>query len=133
MNLQQPKLSMNKILPVLLLTAVVISVAFTACKNKSNGGDTNADNTQSTSEYATVNSSGTSDTDAPAYGFEEDEAETPGRDNDIVSVSTTSKSEPNLSVPESSSISEEESEEAKPSLPPKADSQSGEWGASVNN
>ena len=114
---------MNKILPLLLLTVVVISVAFTACNNKNNGGNNNADDTQDFSEYTTENPNGISDTTSPAYGFEEE---------DDVPVSTTSKNEPNSSVPEYSSISEE-GKENQPSLPPKSDSQNGEWGASVNN
>lgn len=135
MNLQQPKLSMNKILPLLLLTVVVIAVAFTACNKKNNGGNNNADDAQGFSEYTTENPNGISDTSPPAYGFEEeddDEVELTSKDSNNVPVSTTSKNEPNSSVPEYSSISEE-GKENQPSLPPKADSQSGEWGASVNN
>lgn len=135
MNLQQPKLSMNKILPLLLLAVVVIAVAFTACNNKNNGGNNNADDTQGFSEYTTENPNGISDTSSPVYGFEEeddDEFELTSKDSNNVPLSTTSKNEPNLSVPEYSSISEE-GKENQPSLPPKSDSQSGEWGASVNN
>ena len=135
MNLQQPKLSMNKILPLLLLTVVVIAVAFTACNNKNNGGNNNADDAQGFSEYTTENTNGISDTSPPVYGFEEeddDEVELTSKDSNNVPVSTTSKNEPNSSVPEYSSISEE-GKENQPSLPPKSDSQSGEWGASVNN
>ena len=135
MNLQQPKLSMNKILPLLLLTVVVISVAFTACNKKNNGGNNNADDAQGFSEYTTENTNGISDTSSPVYGFEEeddDESELTSKDSNNVPVSTTSKNEPNSSVPEYSSISEE-GKENQPSLPPKSDSQSGEWGASVNN
>ena len=135
MNLQQPKLSMNKILPLLLLTVVVISVAFTACNNKNNGGNNNADDTQGFSEYTTENTNGISDTSSPVYGFEEeddDEVKLTSKNSNNVPVSTTSKNEPNSSVPEYSSISEE-GKENQPSLPPKSDSQSGEWGASVNN
>ena len=135
MNLQQPKLSMNKILPLLLLTVVVISVAFTACNNKNNGGNNNADDAQGFSEYTTENTNGISDTSSPVYGFEEEDDDEVGltsKDSNHVPVSTTSKNEPNSSVPEYSSISEE-GKENQPSLPPKSDSQSGEWGASVNN
>ena len=133
--MQQPKLSMNKILPLLLLAVVVIAVAFTACNNKNNGGDNSADDTQGFSEYTTENTNGISDTSSPVYGFEEeddDEVELTSNDNNNVPVSTTSKNEPNSSVPEYSSISEE-GKENQPSLPPKSDSQNGEWGASVNN
>lgn len=133
--MQQPKLSMNKILPLLLLTVVVIAVAFTACNNKNNGGNNNADDTQDSSEYTTENPNGISGTSSPVYGFEEeddDESELTSKDSNNVPVSTTSKNEPNSSVPEYSSISEE-GKENQPSLPPKSDSQSGEWGASVNN
>lgn len=133
--MQQPKLSMNKILPLLLLTVVVIAVAFTACNNKNNGGDNNADDAQDFSEYTTENLNGISDTTSPVCGFEEeddDEVELTSKDSNNVPVSTTSKNEPNSSVPEYSSISEE-GKENQPSLPPKSDSQSGEWGASVNN
>lgn len=135
MNLQQPKLSMNKILPLLLLTVVVISVAFTACNKKNNGGNNNADDAQGFSEYTTENTNGISDTSSPVYGFEEeddDEVKLTSKNSNNVPVSTTSKNEPNSSVPEYSSISEE-GKENQPSLPPKSDSQSGEWGASVNN
>lgn len=135
MNLQQPKLSMNKILPLLLLAVVVIAVAFTACNNKNNGGNNNADDTQGLSEYTTENPNGISDTSSPVYGFEEEDDDEVGltsKDSNNVPVSTTSKNEPNSSVPEYSSISEE-GKENQPSLPPKSDSQSGEWGASVNN
>ena len=135
MNLQQPKLSMNKILPLLLLTVVVIAVAFTACNNKNNGGNNNSDDSQGFSEYTTENTNGISDTSSPVYGFEEEDDDEVGltsKDSNNVPVSTTSKSEPNSSVPEYSSISEE-GKENQPSLPPKSDSQSGEWGASVNN
>ncbi len=126
---------MNKILPLLLLTVVVIAVAFTACNNKNNGGNNNADDTQDSSEYTTENPNGISGTSSPVYGFEEeddDESELTSKDSNNVPVSTTSKNEPNSSVPEYSSISEE-GKENQPSLPPKSDSQSGEWGASVNN
>ena len=135
MNLQQPKLSMNKILPLLLLAVVVIAVAFTACSNKNNGGNNNADDAQGFSEYTTENPNGISDTSSPVYGFEEEDDDEVGltsKDSNNVPVSTTSKNEPNSSVPEYSSISEE-GKENQPSLPPKSDSQSGEWGASVNN
>lgn len=135
MNLQQPKLSMNKILPLLLLAVVVIAVAFTACNNKNNGVDNSANDTQGLSESTTENPNGISDTSSPVYGFEEeddDEIELTSKDSNNVPVSTTSKNEPNSSVPEYSSISEE-GKENQPSLPPKSDSQSGEWGASVNN
>ena len=135
MNLQQPKLSMNKILPLLLLAVVVIAVAFTACNNKNNGGNNNADDTQGLSEYTTENPNGISDTSSPVYGFEEEDDDEVGltsKDSNNVPVSKTSKNEPNSSVPEYSSISEE-GKENQPSLPPKSDSQSGEWGASVNN
>ena len=135
MNLQQPKLSMNKILPLLLLAVVVIAVAFTACSNKNNGGNNNADDAQGFSEYTTENPTGISDTSSPVYGFEEEDDDEVGltsKDSNNVPVSTTSKNEPNSSVPEYSSISEE-GKENQPSLPPKSDSQSGEWGASVNN
>lgn len=135
MNLQQPKLSMNKILPLLLLAVVVIAVAFTACNNKNNDGNNNADDTQGLSEYTTENPNGISDTSSPVYGFEEEDDDEVGltsKDSNNVPVSTTSKNEPNSSVPEYSSISEE-GKENQPSLPPKSDSQSGEWGASVNN
>lgn len=133
--MQQPKLSMNKILPLLLLAVVVIAVAFTACNNKNNGGNNNADDTQGLSEYTTENPNGISDTSSPVYGFEEEDDDEVGltsKDSNNVPVSTTSKNEPNSSVPEYSSISEE-GKENQPSLPPKSDSQSGEWGASVNN
>lgn len=133
--MQQPKLSMNKILPLLLLAVVVIAVAFTACNNKNNGGNNNADDTQGLSEYTTENPNGISDTSSPVYGFEEEDDDEVGltsKDGNNVPVSTTSKNEPNSSVPEYSSISEE-GKENQPSLPPKSDSQSGEWGASVNN
>ena len=133
--MQQPKLSMNKILPLLLLAVVVIAVAFTACSNKNNGGNNNADDTQGLSEYTTENPNGISDTSSPVYGFEEEDDDEVGltsKDSNNVPVSTTSKNEPNSSVPEYSSISEE-GKENQPSLPPKSDSQSGEWGASVNN
>lgn len=133
--MQQPKLSMNKILPLLLLAVVVIAVAFTACNNKNNDGNNNADDTQGLSEYTTENPNGISDTSSPVYGFEEEDDDEVGltsKDSNNVPVSTTSKNEPNSSVPEYSSISEE-GKENQPSLPPKSDSQSGEWGASVNN
>ena len=126
---------MNKILPLLLLTVVVIAVAFTACNNKNNGGNNNSDDSQGFSEYTTENTNGISDTSSPVYGFEEEDDDEVGltsKDSNNVPVSTTSKSEPNSSVPEYSSISEE-GKENQPSLPPKSDSQSGEWGASVNN
>lgn len=126
---------MNKILPLLLLAVVVIAVAFTACNNKNNGGNNNADDTQGFSESTTENTNGISDTSSPVYGFEEEDDDEFGltsKDSNNVPVSTTSKNEPNPSVPEYSSISEE-GKENQPSLPPKSDSQNGEWGASVNN
>ncbi|MGN0526935.1 MAG: hypothetical protein ACI4IF_05825 [Acutalibacteraceae bacterium] len=152
----------NKIFLTLLLT-VVIFVIFTSCGNKNNNGDNNADNTQSPSRYETVNSNDVSDVTSPAYGFEEDDVETPKKDSGYTEVSTTSKNEtktssseasnknsnkPGTTVPEvsnknenkpgttaseASNKNETESESNQSLLPPKSGSQQGEWGASVKN
>lgn len=148
---------------VTLLLTVVVFVAFTACKKESNDENNTVDSTQNTSEYTTVNSNDTSDADSPAYGFEEDDGETPKKDNGDVAHTATSKNESGTSAsessnasgnkpadptPESSNVSENkpgttnpedsgknetESETNQGSLPPKSESQKGEWGASVNN
>lgn len=153
----------NKIFLTLLLTVVIILVFFTSCSNKNNGGDNNAENTQSPSQYATVNSNDVSDSTSDLYGFEEDDVETPKKDNGYTQVSTTSKSEstttvsetsdkngnktgttapeasnknqnkPATTVPEATNKNETESESNQNPLPPKSGSQQGEWGASVKN
>ena len=151
-----------KVFATILLTVVVFA-AFTSCKKKITDENNTVDGTQNTSEYTTLNPTAPSDADSQIYGFEEDEDGTTKNDGGSTADTTASKNgygatpsessdvsgnKPHTTLPESSEVSgnkphtttpetpsknETESENEQGSLPPKSDSQKGEWGASVNN
>lgn len=136
-----------KVFATILLT-VVIFAAFTSCKKKITDENNTVDGTQNTSEYTTLNPTSPSNSDPQTYGFEEDEDGTTKNDGGSTADTTASMNgygatpsessevsgnKPHTTTPEPPSKNETESETEQGSLPPKSDSQKGEWGASVNN
>ena len=117
----------NKILSAVCLLLIILSV-FTAC-NQKNSSEDFEDPTNTSAFDAAYKENSTDST----FAFEED-LDLPAKENDNQTDSTqVTKAQMQTSQNSPTESTTKNDGQNNPSLPPKADSQKGEWGASVNN
>ena len=120
----------NKILSAVCLLLIILSV-FTAC-NQKNSSEDFEDPTNTSAFDAAYKENSTDST----FAFEEEDLDLPAKENEKQTASA-SASESQAQTQNSQNTPTESTTkndvQNNPSLPPKADSQTGEWGASVNN
>ena len=118
----------NKILSAVCLLLVILSV-FTAC-NKKNKSEDFEDPTNTSAFDAAYKENSTDST----FAFEEEDLDLPAKENENQTDSTqVTKAQMQTSQNSPTESTTKNDGQNNPSLPPKADSQTGEWGASVNN
>lgn len=110
---------------LIALTVFLFAVVFSACE-KENKPENNTESTPTTvsetSPFENTTFNSQLNTSLPQYAFEdEDEEGNQITHNDTADTTASSNS------------SDDETENSTVDMPPKADSQQGEWGASVNN
>lgn len=117
----------NKILSAVCLLLIILSV-FTAC-NQKNSSEDFEDPTNTSAFDAAYKENSTDST----FAFEED-LDLPAKENENQTDSTqVTKAQMQTSQNSPTESTTKNDGQNNPSLPPKADSQTGEWGASVNN
>lgn len=120
--------SRNKILSAVCLLLVILSV-FTACNQKNKSEDFE-DPTNTSAFDAEYKENSTDST----FAFEEEDLDLPAKENENQTDSTqVTKAQMQTSQNSPTESTTKNDGQNNPSLPPKADSQTGEWGASVNN
>ncbi len=118
----------NKILSAVCLLLVILSV-FTAC-NQKNSSEDFEDPTNTSAFDAAYKENSTDST----FAFEEEDLDLPAKENENQTDSTqVTKAQMQTSQNSPTESTTKNDGQNNPSLPPKADSQTGEWGASVNN
>lgn len=118
----------NKILSAVCLLLVILSV-FTACNQKNKSEDFE-DPTNTSAFDAAYKENSTDST----FAFEEEDLDLPAKENENQTDSTqVTKAQMQTSQNSPTESTTKNDGQNNPSLPPKADSQTGEWGASVNN
>ena len=118
----------NKILSAVCLLLVILSV-FTAC-NQKNSSEDFEDPTNTSAFDAAYKENSTDST----FAFEEEDLDLPAKENENQTDSTqVTKAQMQTSQNSPTESTTKNDGQNNPSLPPKADSQKGEWGASVNN
>lgn len=118
----------NKILSAVCLLLVILSV-FTAC-NQKNSSEDFEDPTKTSAFDAAYKENSTDST----FAFEEEDLDLPAKENENQTDSTqVTKAQMQTSQNSPTESTTKNDGQNNPSLPPKADSQTGEWGASVNN
>lgn len=118
----------NKILSAVCLLLVILSV-FTAC-NQKNSSEDFEDPTNTSAFDAAYKENSTDST----FAFEEEDLDLPAKENENQTDSTqVTKAQMQTSQNSPTESTTKNDGQNYPSLPPKADSQTGEWGASVNN
>ena len=118
----------NKILSSVCLLLIILSV-FTAC-NQKNSSEDFEDPTNTSAFDAAYKENSTDST----FAFEEEDLDLPAKENENQTDSTqVTKAQMQTSQNSPTESTTKNDGQNNPSLPPKADSQTGEWGASVNN
>ena len=118
----------NKILSAVCLLLIILSV-FTAC-NQKNSSEDFEDPTNTSAFDAAYKDNSTDST----FAFEEEDLDLPAKENENQTDSTqVTKAQMQTSQNSPTESTTKNDGQNNPSLPPKADSQTGEWGASVNN
>ena len=118
----------NKILWEVCLLLIILSV-FTAC-NQKNSSEDFEDPTNTSAFDAAYKENSTDST----FAFEEEDLDLPAKENENQTDSTqVTKAQMQTSQNSPTESTTKNDGQNNPSLPPKADSQTGEWGASVNN
>ena len=118
----------NKILSAVCLLLIILSV-FTAC-NQKNSSEDFEDPTNTSAFDAAYKENSTDST----FAFEEEDLDLPAKENENQTDSTqVTKAQMQTSQNSPTESTTKNDGQNNPSLPPKADSQKGEWGASVNN
>lgn len=118
----------NKILWAVCLLLIILSV-FTAC-NQKNSSEDFEDPTNTSAFDAAYKENSTDST----FAFEEEDLDLPAKENENQTDSTqVTKAQMQTSQNSPTESTTKNDGQNNPSLPPKADSQTGEWGASVNN
>ena len=118
----------NKILSAVCLLLIILSV-FTAC-NQKNSSEDFEDPTNTSAFDAAYKENSTDST----FAFEEEDLDLPAKENENQTDSTqVTKAQMQTSQNSPIESTTKNDGQNNPSLPPKADSQTGEWGASVNN
>ena len=118
----------NKILSAVCLLLIILSV-FTAC-NQKNSSEDFEDPTNTSAFDAAYKENSTDST----FAFEEEDLDLPAKENENQTDSTqVTKAQMQTSQNSPTESTTKNHGQNNPSLPPKADSQTGEWGASVNN
>ncbi len=118
----------NKILSAVCLLLIILSV-FTAC-NQKNSSEDFEDPTNTSAFDAAYKENSTDST----FAFEEEDLDLPAKENENQTDSTqVTKAQMQTSQNSPTESTTKNDGQNNPSLPPKADSQTGEWGASVNN
>lgn len=118
----------NKILSAVCLLLVILSV-FTACNQKNKSEDFE-DPTNTSAFDAAYKENSTDST----FAFEEEDLDLPAKENENQTDSTqVTKAQMQTSQNSPTESTTKNDGQNNLSLPPKADSQTGEWGASVNN
>ena len=118
----------NKILSAVCLLLIILSV-FTAC-NQKNSSEDFEDPTNTSAFDAAYKENSTDST----FAFEEEYLDLPAKENENQTDSTqVTKAQMQTSQNSPTESTTKNDGQNNPSLPPKADSQTGEWGASVNN
>lgn len=118
----------NKILSAVCLLLVILSV-FTACNQKNKSEDFE-DPTNTSAFDAAYKENSTDST----FAFEEEDLDLPAKENENQTDSTqVTKAQMQTSQNSPTESTTKNDGQNNPSLPPKADSPKGEWGASVNN
>ena len=118
----------NKILSAVCLLLVILSV-FTACNQKNKSEDFE-DPTNTSAFDAAYKENSTDST----FAFEEEDLDLPAKENENQTDSTqVTKAQMQTSQNSPTESTTKNDGQNNPLLPPKADSQTGEWGASVNN
>ena len=118
----------NKILSAVCLLLIILSV-FTAC-NQKNSSEDFEDPTYTSAFDAAYKENSTDST----FAFEEEDLDLPAKENENQTDSTqVTKAQMQTSQNSPTESTTKNDGQNNPSLPPKADSQTGEWGASVNN
>lgn len=118
----------NKILSAVCLLLVILSF-FTAC-NQKNSSEDFEDPTNTSAFDAAYKENSTDST----FAFEEEDLDLPAKENENQTDSTqVTKAQMQTSQNSPTESTTKNDGQNNPSLPPKADSQTGEWGASVNN
>lgn len=119
----------NKILSAVCLLLIILSV-FTACNPKNN-----SEASQDPASISAIDAAHKENPTDSTFAFEED-LDLPAKENEKQTASA-SASESQAQTQDSQNTPTESTTkndvQNNPSLPPKADSQKGEWGASVNN
>ena len=120
----------NKILWAVCLLLVFFSV-FTACNPKNN-----SEASQDPASISAIDAAHKENPTDSTFAFEEEDLDLPAKENEKQTASA-SASESQAQTQNSQNTPTESTTkndvQNNPSLPPKADSQKGEWGASVNN
>lgn len=118
----------NKILSAVCLLLIILSV-FTAC-NQKNSSEDFEDPTNTSAFDAAYKENSTDST----FAFEEEDLDLPTKENENQTDSTqVTKAQMQTSQNSPTESTTKNDGQNNPSLPPKADGQKGEWGASVNN
>lgn len=118
----------NKILWAVCLLLLILSV-FTACKQKNNSEE--FEDPTSTSAFDAEHKENSTES---TFAFEEEDLDLPAKENENQTDSTSvTKAQMQTSQNSPTESTTKNDGQNNPSLPPKADSQKGEWGASVNN
>lgn len=113
----------NRKIFLIALTVFLLAVIFTACEKEKEPEDTSNNNSVTVSETTPFENTADNsqlNTTLPQYAFEEEE-EMQSTENGIINTTVNSNN------------SNYETESSTVAMPPKADSQQGEWGASVIN
>ena len=113
----------NRKIFLIALTVFLLAVIFTACEKEKEPEDTSNNNSVTVSEttpFENIADNSQLNTTLPQYAFEEEE-EMQSTENGIINTTVNSNN------------SNYETESSTVAMPPKADSQQGEWGASVIN
>ena len=117
----------NKILWAVCLLLVFFSV-FTACNPKHN-----SEASQDPASISAIDAAHKENPTDSTFAFEED-LDLPAKENENQTDSTqVTKAQMQTSQNSPTESTTKNDGQNNPSLPPKADSQTGEWGASVNN
>ena len=118
----------NKILSAVCLLLIILSV-FTAC-NQKNSSEDFEDPTNTSAFDAAYKENSTDST----FAFEEEDLDLPAKENENQTDSTqVTKAQMQTSQNSPTESTTKNDGQNPPSLPPNADSHTGEWGASVNN
>ncbi len=113
----------NRKIFLIALTVFLLAVIFTACEKEKEPEGTSNNNSVTVSETTPFENTADNsqlNTTLPQYAFEEEE-EMQSTENGIINTTVNSNN------------SNYETESSTVAMPPKADSQQGEWGASVIN